>query len=227
MNALHLQGVFHLFISHLTLMKKLHNRFTLFLTPIVAIVIIFSFNSCATLNSLAGLTRAQFKLNDAVGYRLSGVDVMNKHSIRDFTIMDGLNLTKSFATGTFPLTFTLNVAVKNPNQAQNGGSLNALSLSDFPWRLMIDGRETISGNIGGPVSLPGGGQTTIIPLQVSVDLVKFFGDKGYEDIVNLALAVAGQGTSKLALKAQPTVSTPIGSLRYPNELTIVNTEFRN
>ena len=185
------------------------------------------FNSCATLNSLAGLTRAEFKLNDAVGYRISGIDPTNKHSVSDFSIMDGLNLANSFRTGTLPLTFTLNVAVRNPNAHQNGSSLSALSLTSFPWRLLIDGRETISGNISGPVSLPDGGSTTIIPLQVTVDLVKFFGDKGYNDIINLALAISGQGTSKLSLKAQPTISTPIGSIKYPNEVTIVNTEFRN
>ncbi len=188
---------------------------------------IFLFNSCATLNSLTGLTRAQFKLNDAVGYQLCGINITNKHSIGDFGIGDGLNLLNAFRSGKFPLTFTLNVAVKNPNAHQNGSMLSALSLTQFPWRLLIQDKETISGGIGNAVTLPDGGSTTIIPLYVSVDLKQFFGDKSYEDIVGLAMAVAGQGTSKLALKAQPTISTPIGSIKYPNELTIVNTEFRN
>ncbi|MDP4219579.1 MAG: hypothetical protein Q8916_07815 [Bacteroidota bacterium] len=192
-----------------------------------ALLSVFFFNSCATLNSLAGLTRAEFKLQDAIGYRLSGIDITNKRSINDFSVMDGLNLVNAFRTGKFPLTFTLNVAVRNPNQHQSGSNLSALSLTSFPWRLLIDNKETITGNIGNSVSLPDGGTTTIIPLQVSVDLKQFFAEKGYDDIVGLALAVAGQGSSKLALKAQPTVSTPIGSLKYPNELTIVNTEFRN
>ncbi len=184
-------------------------------------------NSCATLNALAGLTRAQFKIQDAVGYRLSGVDIANKHSIADFSIGDGLNMMNSFRTGKFPLTFTINVAVKNPNQHQAGSGLSSLSLSEFPWRLMLDGKETITGGIGSAVYLPDGGATTIIPLQVSVDLKEFFGDKGYDGVIGLALALAGQGSSQIALKAQPTISTPIGSLKYPNELTIVNTEFRN
>jgi hypothetical protein len=192
-----------------------------------ALLTVFLFNSCATLNSLAGLTRAEFKLQDAIGYRLSGIDITNKHSINDFSVMDGLNLVNAFRTGKFPLTFTLNVAVRNPNQHQSGSNLSALSLTSFPWRLLIDNKETITGNIGNSVSLPDGGTTTIIPLQVSVDLKEFFAEKGYDDIIGLALAVAGQGSSKLALKAQPTISTPIGSLKYPNELTIVNTEFRN
>jgi hypothetical protein len=173
------------------------------------------------------LTRAQFKIQDAIGYRLSGVDLMNKHSITDFSIGDGLNMMNSFRTGKFPLTFTINVAVRNPNQHQEGSGLSSVSLTEFPWRLLINGKETISGGIGNAVFLPDGGATTIIPLQVSVDLKEFFGDKGYDDIIGLALAVAGQGSSQISLKARPTISTPIGSLKYPNELTIVNTEFRN
>ncbi len=188
---------------------------------------ISTLNSCATLNALSGLTRAQFKIQDAVGFRLSGVDIMNKHSITDFSIGDGLNMMNSFRTGKFPLTFTLNVAVKNPNQHQEGSGLSSLSLSEFPWRLILDGKETITGGIGSPIFLPDGGATTMIPLQVSVDLKEFFEDKGYDGIIGLALAIAGHGSSQISLKARPTISTPIGSLRYPNELTIVNTEFRN
>src|SRR5947209_1224284 len=118
-------------------MNKLRRWLPLSFFSFAIFGIAFYLTSCATINSLAGLTRAQFKLNDAVGYRLSGIDVMNKHSIRDFNLMDGLNLANSFRTGSFPLTFTLNVAVRNPNQ--NGGSLSALSLTDFPWRLLVDG----------------------------------------------------------------------------------------
>ena len=142
--------------------------------------------------------------------------------------MDGLNLGRAFATGKFPLTFTLNVAAKNPNAKDpKSGISNTFSLQDFPWRLLIDSKETITGGIANPVSLPDGGTTTIIPLQVSVDLKQFFGNKGYEDMANLAMAIAGQGTSRLQLNAKPTISTPIGNMTYPKELNIVSTEFRN
>src|SRR5947207_13568838 len=104
------------FVNYLlTLMKKIQRLAVLSLSSALALLTLLSFNSCATLNSLAGLTRAQFKLNDAVGYRLSGIDVMNKHSISDFSIMDGLNIVTSFCTASFPLTFTRYVSVKNAN----------------------------------------------------------------------------------------------------------------
>ena len=191
-----------------------------------AAVISSSLSSCATLNALAGLSRIQFKLNDVQQVRLAGIDIANKHSISDFGVMDGVNLLAAFTSGRFPLTFTLNVAAKNPNAPSNSSALSALQVTDFPWRLLINGNQTVSGNIGAPIGIPSGGMTTMMPLQVTVDLKQFFANQGYNDLLNLALTLAGQGgASQLQLKATPTMSTPIGSLRYPSELTIVNTQF--
>ena len=204
--------------------------------PFITVTIVFAaitaslvtFNSCATLNALAGLTKAEFKLQDAVNVSLMGINLSTKRSISDFSIVDGINLTKAFSSGKFPLTFTLNVAARNPNKHDPKSNLSAFSLSEFPYRLLIDDHETISGGIGAAVALPDGGQTTIIPLQASVDLKHFFANKGYNDILNLALAIGGQnGVSHLSLKAKPTLSTPIGKMTYPNELTVVSTEFRS
>ena len=186
-----------------------------------------SLNSCATLNALAGISRIQFKLNDVNSVRLAGIDIANKHSISDFSVMDGVNLLGAFSSGQFPLTFTLNVAAKNPN-APSGSSLSALQVTDFPWKLLLNGKETISGNIGSPIGVPPGGTTTMMPLQVTIDLKQFFADKGYNELLNLALALSGQGgASQVQLLAQPTMSAMGLSLKYPGQITIVNTEFRS
>ncbi len=184
-------------------------------------------SSCATLNALAGLNRIQFKLNEVRSVRLAGIDLSNKHRVTDFGLMDAASLLSAFRSGRFPLTFTLNVLAKNPNKP-NGASLNALQVTDLPWRLLLNGKETISGNIAAPVAVPPGGSTEVIPLEVSMDLKQFFADKGYDEIVELALALSGQGgVSQVQLKATPEMGTPIGRIRYPGELTIVSTQFSN
>ena len=62
---------------------------------------------------------------------------------------------------------------------------------------------------------------------MSLDLIKFFGDKGLENIVNLALNVGGaQGsTSNLKLIAEPVLGTPLGDMKYPEPLTIIDKQF--
>lgn len=68
----------------------------------------------------------------------------------------------------------------------------------------------------------------MIPIRLSLDLLEFFGDKRYEDLIQLALAIGGQSRTptRLSLDAQPTVSTPVGPMTYPGRVTIVSTEFR-
>ncbi len=185
-----------------------------------------SLNSCATLNALANLSRIQFKLSDVQQVRLCGIDISNKHSASDFGLMDGMNLLGAFQSGKFPLTFILDVAAKNPNPPSQSAALSAIKVTDFPWRLLLNGQQTISGDIGAPFGVPPGGTTTNIPLSITVDLKQFFGNQGYDQLLKLALALSGNGgVSQVQIKAQPTMSTPLGTVHYPNELTIVSTQF--
>jgi hypothetical protein len=196
----------------------------LFAAIVGAGVVSSSLNSCATLSALANLSRIQFMLQNVQSVTVAGINVANKHSVSDFSVMDGINLMQAFTSGRFPMTFTLNVAAKNPNAPNT--AYNAIQVTDFPWHLLLDGKETISGNIGAPLSVPNGGTTEIMPLQVTVDLKQFFQNNSYNDMLNLALALSGQGgSSHVQLKATPSMATPLGSLRYPGELTIVNTQF--
>jgi hypothetical protein len=189
-------------------------------------VISASLNSCATLNALTNLSKIQFKLSDVQHVQLCGIDITNKHSASDFGIMDGVNLMSAYSSGHLPLTFILDVAAKNPNPPSQSAALSAIKVTDFPWRLLLNGQQTISGNIGAPFGVPPGNTTTNIPLSVTVDLKQFFADQGYDQILKLALALSGNGgVSQVQLKVQPTMSTPLGSVRYPNELTVVSTQF--
>jgi len=69
---------------------------------------------------------------------------------------------------------------------------------------------------------------SIIPLRTSINLYRFFGDKGYEGILNPALAIGGlnRDVSRISLDAQPRVTTPIGPITFAGRLTIVSHEFR-
>ena len=145
----------------------------------------------------------------------------------DFNPLDLLKISSAFAQGSLPASFVLNVEAKNPNDGTGGYKKTDATLQNFKWRLFLDDKETISGDLDQPVSVPGTGDVTTIPLRINIDLMKFFKDKGYESIVNLALALGGaQGSSsKINLFATPTVSSPFGNITYPGELKLVDYEF--
>jgi len=196
---------------------------------LLSVILLLTTSSCSVYETMVNISRLKFKLGAVNNFTVSGINISNKSSLQDFNAMELLNLTQVIATGKLPASFTLNVEAKNPNDGTGGYPKTDATLKAFPWRLEIDNVETISGNIGTPVSVPGTGQITNIPLTMNVDLIEFFGNKGYENLLNLALALGGQqgSSSKLSLFATPTVSSPLGDIKYPSELKIVDQSFTN
>jgi hypothetical protein len=64
---------------------------------------------------------------------------------------------------------------------------------------------------------------------MSLDLIRFFRDTGYQTLMNLAFALGGihGSPARVTLKATPTVDTFLGPITYPGEITIVDKEFRS
>jgi hypothetical protein len=92
------------------------------------------------------------------------------------------------------------------------------------WTLLLQERETLSGVFENEVLLAPG-QPTDIPITISLNLVEFF-EGGAQDLLELALSIAGQGGAPkdVALRAIPMVDTPLGPIRYPQPITILNRE---
>ena len=193
------------------------------------ISMIFLLTSCSVYQTMVNLSRLKFKLGDVNNLTLSGINISNKKSISDFNAVELLKLTSVITSGELPVSFTLNVEAKNPNDGSGGYPKTDATIKAFPWKLEIDNVETISGNIGNSITVPGTGDVTNIPLTMNLDLIEFFGTKGLDNLVNLALTLGGQqgSSSKLTLYATPTVSSPMGDIKYPGELKIVDQSFTN
>lgn len=204
-------------------------RWTKFLALIVIAVVVGSCSSIRDIsNALTALQHMQFKLGSITNMKLAGVDVTKISDPSRLSIADGLMLTSAFTRGSLPGTFTLNVEAKNPNNGTAKTRSSPLTLEGLDWQLLIDDVRTVNGNLERPIDVPGTSSATTIPLAVGLDFVQFFKDKGYNGVLNLALALGGASgsSSRVKLDAQPTVGTPFGPLTYPSRITIVNTEFR-
>jgi hypothetical protein len=191
-----------------------------------------SCQSCATLEDLAGalmnLQRLKFKLGAVHDFSIIGIPLGAKANLKDFSYADGLRLFDGFRSKRLPAEFVLDVLAVNPNDGTGGSRQTVSTLTSIESRLLIDGTPTVTGNIDQPVEIPGTGQETVIAIRLGIDLYEFFGNKGYEDILGLALALGGRGgdSTRLSLDAQPRVTTPLGPVTYPGRITIVSAEFR-
>lgn len=185
--------------------------------------------SCSVYETFVNLSRLQFKLGTVNNFQLNGIDLSSKSKLDDFNLQDILNISSMFSSGKFPVSFILNVEAKNPNDGTGGYKATDATIQSFPWRLMIDDKVTVSGNIDKPVSVPGAGDVAEIPIVIQLDIAEFFKDKGYESLINLALTLGGKNgsASRLTLYADPLVNTAFGNISYPDELKIVDKSFTN
>lgn len=175
--------------------------------------------------AVTNLARCKFKLASVNNFVLAGIPLTGKSS---FNILDGTVLAAALARNELPASFTVNVAAVNPNDGTGGTPTSSATLTHFAWTLLVDNTVTVQGDIPSPITIPGTGQQTTIPLSMNLDLAKFFKEKGYEHIANLALSLGGAGgsPSRITLRAKPTMNTDFGPITYPGEIDIIDKEFR-
>lgn len=205
-----------------------------FLLCTIAIGIAFLPFGCAHIkqisDALASLERLQFKLGAVHDFRVAGIDLSTKTSASDFSPMgDGLRLLDAFRSKRLPADFILDLVVRNPNDGTEGRSAVPATLAGLEFRLLIDDQPTIVGNLDREVEIPANGSVTTVPIRISLDLYEFFGSRGYDKLLDLALAIGGKNGSarRLKLDAKPTVRTKFGLMTYPGRITVVDREFRN
>jgi hypothetical protein len=186
--------------------------------------------SCSALQdiqqAMTNLAQLKFKLAGVSDFRLAGVKLAGKSSLN---LTDGASLLAAFQKGALPASFTVQVAAINPNTASTSGTRSSsATIAGLSWTLLIDNVSTINGDLQTPVTIPAGGEQVLIPLRMNLDLVQFFKDKGYDNIVKLALALGGASGSptRLTLRARPTVTTQFGRMTYPSDIDIIDKEFR-
>ena len=197
------------------------------ITILIFILLVIGEVGCSAYETIVNLSRLKFRIDSIDNLELAGIPLKNKLSINDFSTLETMKLSTAFVRNTLPLTFTINVDAKNPNDGTGGYPRTNATIVSFPWRLFLDDKQTVTGNIGSEVAVPGSGETTKIPLKVTIDLVQFFKEKGYQGILNLALNLVKESSapSKITLYAQPTVSSQLGNIKYPKEIKIINLEY--
>lgn len=191
------------------------------------IILLLLVQGCSILKTFENISRLKYKIHSAVDYKILGINIGSKKSLSDFSSLEMLKLSSGIIKGNLPLTFLLNVEAKNPNDGSGGSPATDLTLEAFPYKLFLNEKEVLSGNIDKPINVPGNGESTLITLNINFDIAKSFKEKSLDDILSLLLNLGGisGSTSNIKLLVKPVVGTPIGSINYPNEITIVDKTF--
>lgn len=173
---------------------------------------------CQTIREIRALERVDFALDRVSRMTLAGVDLTGVGSYTDLAFLDVGKIGAGLAAGSLPLDFDLHIAARNPPENAVQARLIAMD-----WTVLLQGRDAVSGSIDREVILPPG-ETRDVTITVGLDLLEFV-EGNAVDLVELALAIAGKEGGKpkeITVRARPTISTAIGPIRYPGEITIVS-----
>lgn len=185
--------------------------------PLALVALAATLVGCATIRQITALKRVDFSLDGVRDGRLAGVDIQRIATYDDLSALDVGRISLALVRGDVPLDFRVIVKAENP--ADNG---TAATLVKLQWTLLLDDKETINGVLDTAVTIPPG-QTAYIPLPMHLNLRQFF-DGPARSLVNLAAAAAGLTSrpTRIAVRAVPTINTPLGPITYPEPITIVS-----
>ncbi|MCX7909395.1 MAG: hypothetical protein N2560_07760 [Ignavibacteria bacterium] len=188
-----------------------------FFIPFIVIVIISCQQIKNITHTLSSFSSLRFKIENITEFKLAGVPIATKSSINDFSPIDAVKIGQEIARNKLPASFIINIAVKNPNTGVGGTKPIPVTIKQMSWTLFIDGIQTVSGKLQKEFQYPASNTVGHLPLEVSIDLFEFFGNRGYDGLINLALYLGGikSDPSKIAIEAIPTFSTPFGDYQSP------------
>jgi hypothetical protein len=173
-------------------------------------------SGCATLQQLAALRQVQFQLNGIDSIRLAGVAIGSQSHLGDFSTLDAARLSAAFLDGKLPLSLQALVGAENP--ASNGTSARFLSMD---WTLRLQGEDTVSGRVDRELLLEPG-KPAVIPVQVELDLVRFF-EQSLPELVQLVGGLSGVSSEPtlVELMVLPTIETSLGPMAFPQPVRVV------
>jgi LEA14-like dessication related protein len=195
------------------MMRKNISRLSIFIPMILLAAI--SENSCNFLKEISTLGKCEFRVTTLEDPEIAGVDISNIHSFTDLNFVDMGIISSSFLRGDLPLSFTLNVEVRNPNPAM--AALNGLEYLAF-----IDDVEVARGQLDRRIEIPANGGITTIPLRLSTDLIDILKKDSRQALVNfgLNLADAGNRPTRVSIKVKPTILVGAMEINYPGYFTV-------
>lgn len=164
------------------------------------------------------LAKCDFRIVSVENINVAGVGFQHVKSLTDLGIGDMGKLLAGFAAPVYPLSLTLNIGGRNPNDREAG-------LNRLEWILFIDDIEMAAGILDKPFTIPPE-SSAIIPVDIGLDLKKVLSGKSAQATLNFCMNLAGVGNTptRFRIKLKPTIFIGKTPLTYPGYIT-VSTEY--
>lgn len=200
-------------------MIKLHILRNIKLIIVFSIVLSFPLiNNCGLLRQIKEMnafTQCEFKFKNIGNATLAGVNIQNIKSYSSLKLSDIGKLTYAFTKNNLPLSFTLNLIVKNPNQT-------SAAMNNLAWILFIDDIEVASGTSNMRIEIPPNNGQAIYPIDITSDLKQVLSSKSLKAVVNFGLNLVDKGgkTTRVLIKIKPSIMIGNKTITYPGYISV-------
>ena len=166
---------------------------------------------------MANFANCTFNFNNVNQIQMLGVNLSKGMTKENLNVTQLLSLTNAIMNKSLPVTFNVNLDVKNPNSI-------AASMAKMDYIVSLNGKQVISTTLNQAVSVPANSSNTI-SIPITTDLFQLFSGESADAIVNLAFKLAGASSNpvKVGLKVKPYISVNGQQLAYPDFISMDKT----
>jgi LEA14-like dessication related protein len=179
-------------------------------------IILLTYTGCKTIRELTAFAKCQFRHTTIQGITLAGVDVQKIKNYRELNLVDAGKVTANIVKGRLPLSFVINVQIKNPGT-------NLAAVNKLEWIALINDVEISKGNLSKRLEIAANGGTATLPVAISSDLVKILGKDNREKLWDFAFGLSNDNNEpsrKVTLKVKPTIMIGKASFTYPGYIKL-------
>jgi len=163
---------------------------------------------------MANFANCNFNFNSVNQIQMLGVNLSKGMTKQDLNVGQLLSLTNALMNRSLPVSFNVNVDVKNPNPI-------AASMTKMDYIVSLNGKEVINTTMNNSVNVPAN-STSMVSIPITTDLFQLFSNESADAIVNLAFKLAGASSDpvNVELKVKPYININGQQLPYPNYITL-------
>ena len=173
--------------------------------------------SCNVLNQvaqMANLVKCTFDFNSVNQIQMLDINLSKGMSKTDLNATQLLSLAEAIMKRQLPVTFNVNVDVKNPNSI-------AAAMTKMDYILTLNGKQVVSTTMNNGINVPAQSSSTI-SIPITTDLFQLFSGESADAIVNLAFKLAGASSDpvNVGLKVKPYINIGTQQLAYPDFISM-------
>ena len=163
---------------------------------------------------MANLVNCTFDFNSVNQIQMLGVNLSKGMSKTDRNATQLLSLADAIMRKQLPVTFNVNVDVKNPNSI-------AAAMTKMDYILTLNGKQVVSTTMNNGINVPAN-SSSMVSIPITTDLFQLFSGESADAIVNLAFKLAGASSNpvNVGLKVKPYINIGNQQLAYPDFISM-------